>query len=142
MQGGGVNRLLIGDPALAPFKATPHPLEKVEVRNRTAKGFEVVATWQEGFHAWAWDLYGNDRRQDWRVAVRIPLDGVIPEGKAVAVSAKVEAKDKNGQALPYVLKRAEPETYHGRRYLHLRANANRKPVERQHVRCVFTVTWE
>ena len=45
----------------------------------------------------------------------------------------MEAKGKDGQALPYVLKRAEPETYHGRRYLHLRANGDRKQVERQHV---------
>ena len=36
---------------------------------------------------------------------------------------------------------AEPEVFHGRRYLHLQANADRKAVMRKFVRATFVVTF-
>jgi TolA-binding protein len=142
MQGGGANRILIGDPALAPFNATPHPTEKVEIRNRTDRGFSVIVTWDAGFHAGAWDIYGSDRQHDHRIGVRIPFDDLAREGQKTTISATVKAQDKESTELPFVMKHAEPEVHHGRRYLHLQANAARKSVERKFVQATFSVTVE
>jgi outer membrane protein assembly factor BamD (BamD/ComL family) len=142
MQGGGANRILIGDPALAPFKATPHPAEKIEILNKRANGFDVVVTWPEGFRAGAWDIYGVDRQRDYRIGARISLDGLLAEDRTAEITATVEAKAKDGKELPYVIKQAEPEVYHGRRYLHLQANINRKAVDGKFVRATFSVTMD
>jgi hypothetical protein len=142
MQGGGANRILIGDPALAPFKATALPTEKVEIRNRTEKGFDIVVTWEAGFHPGAWDIYGVDRQHDHRIGVRIPLDDLVPEGQKTTISATVKGQDKEAKELSYLMKHAEPEVYHGRGYLHLQANAARKSVERKFVQATFSVSVE
>jgi tetratricopeptide (TPR) repeat protein len=141
MQGGGANRILIGDPALKPYPPTHHPKESVEIRNRTDKGFEVVVTWEKGYHTRAWDMYREDSRRDWCVRARIDLDGLVPK-QAVAITAQVHATGLDGRPLPYVMTHAEPETHHGRRFLHLQATAPRKPVAYKHVQAVFRVTFE
>ena len=140
MQGGGANRILLGDPALQPFRPTPHPLERVEINNGTENGFEVVVTWKPGFHGRAWDMYG-EYESDWTVRARVSLDGLVPAGKELAFSAEVRSADDDAQPLPYSMTHAEPEVYHGRRYLHLQANAPRDLVENEYVRAVFQVTF-
>jgi hypothetical protein len=140
MQGGGANRILIGDPSLAPFAATPHPLERVEVK-RTERGFDVVVTWEKGFHSRGWDMYGADRGRDWSIRARIPLDDLVKPGRG-QVAATVEVFDAEGKPLPHVLTRAEPEAFGGRRWLHLQANAPRAGLAGEFRRAVFHVTVE
>lgn len=142
MQGGGANRILIGDPALKPYPTTHHPAERVEIRNRSDRGFEAVVTWEKGYHARAWDMYREDSRRDWCVRARIDLDGLAPKDRAFAITAKVHATGRDGKPLPYEITHAEPETYHGRRYLHLQATAPRKPVANKYVQAIFRVTFE
>jgi tetratricopeptide (TPR) repeat protein len=137
MQGGGANRILIGDPSLAPFAATPHPLEQVRV-TRTERGFDVEVTWQKGFHSRGWDMYGTDRARDWSIRARVPLDDLVKPGPG-SVTATVEVFDAAGRPLPHVLTRAEPEAFRGRRYLHLQANAPRAGIQGEFRRAVFHV---
>ena len=47
MQGGGSNRILIGDPALRPFSRAPIPNESVEVEKR-GDGFRIIVDRKEG----------------------------------------------------------------------------------------------
>ncbi|HEX5138687.1 MAG TPA: zf-HC2 domain-containing protein [Planctomycetota bacterium] len=138
MQGGGANRILIGDPSLAPFAATPHPLEQVDVR-RTEQGFDVEVTWRKGFHSRGWDMYGADRARDWCIRARVPIDDLVKPGGG-RVTAAVEVFDEKGQPLPHVLTRAEPEAFRGHRYLHLQANAPRAGLAGEFRRAVFHVT--
>jgi hypothetical protein len=142
MYGGGANRILIGDPALAPFKKSPNPDEIVEITKKPDGSLDVVLSWKEGFHPWAWDMFGSDRQRDWGIARRIPLDDLVPAGRSVRISATVRAEDDAGDTLPYFLVYAAPETFHGRRFLHLRANGPRKAIERKAVKAVFSVTME
>jgi hypothetical protein len=51
MQGGGVNRVLLGDPTLRPFAATAVPRERTTVQNVHDRSFDVVVEWDKGFHA-------------------------------------------------------------------------------------------
>lgn len=139
MQGGGANRVLIGDPAIRPFARTAHPGEKVEVRKRDG-GFGVEVTLADGFHAWDWDMFGTDRERDWRIGARVALDELIPAGKSPSFTATVEAWDGKDQPAPHVLAHAVAESYHGRRFLHLQANAPRKDLAYKARRAVFRVT--
>jgi hypothetical protein len=141
MQGGGANRILIGDPALSPFKKVKHPLEKVTITNRRKNGFDVVVEWDKGWHPRAWDIFGLDRNRDWRVKARIPLGGLVPDQRRLVFAAEVKATNDKGKPFPYELRHCEPEVFHGRRYLHLQANAPRKTTERKAVRVVFSVTF-
>jgi len=140
MQGGGANRILVGDPSLAPFPATPHPLEQVTVK-RTERGFDVEVTWKKGFHSRGWDMYGTDRARDWCIRARVPLDDLVKAGRG-RVSATVEVADAEGQPRPHVLTRCEPEAFAGRRWLHLQANAPREGLMGEFRRAVFHVTVE
>jgi hypothetical protein len=42
--------------------------------------------------------------------------------------------------LPFTLTHAEPEELHGRRFLHLQANATRKTYEGRSLEAVFSIT--
>ncbi len=123
MQGGGANRILIGDPSLRPFRAVADPRESRALVPREEGGFDVVLEWDEGFHARGWDIYGTDP-DDWRIGERVEVTEVLPEGAAIEASVEVTAAD--GSPLPFRLTRAEQEVFHGRRFLHLQANANRE----------------
>ena len=142
MQEGGMNRVLIGDPALRPFKPTKHPLETVTVTPVTPRGVDVVVTWDKGFHAWSWDMYGEKRGADGRIPARVSLDGHMPAtGPLPPVTATVEVKDGEGNAMPYTLTHAVVERDHGRLWLHLQANARRVfPQDRQLV-ATYKVRW-
>ena len=92
MQGGGANRILIGDPALAPFAATALPHERTEIRKTADTGFDVVVTWQPDFHARGWDMYGRDRERDWSIRTRVALDGVVPVDRRLAFTARTASR--------------------------------------------------
>jgi hypothetical protein len=124
MQGGGANRILIGDPTLRLCKPTPHPTEKTEIRRATGDAFVVTTTWQKGFHAAGWDMFGTDSARGACVSTRVAIDDVAPP-RIKAFTATVAATGADGVAMPYVFTHAEVETFAGRRYLHLQANAPR-----------------
>ena len=142
MQGGGANRVLIGDPALRPFPAVAHPLEEVEVRVVDG-GIDVRVDWRAGWHPTAWDMYGSDRSADWRVVARVPLDAAaaaaLRRDGRIAFEVEVEARGADGAPLPYVLRHAVLETWRGQPVLHLQANAPRSEVERAAVDTVFRI---
>lgn len=149
MQGGGANRLLIGDPTLQPFRATPRVGESVEIvpRGGGSAGvdgtvrFDVIVRWEEQFHYGFWDLYGLDRARDGRVFARIDLTKLVPDGAAREVSATVAVVDAAGKSLPFVCSGVQAEEFHGERWLHLQANAPRKFVERSAIVATFSVTF-
>lgn len=142
MQGGGANRLLIGDPTLAPFTATPPPHESVTVKERGPGRFDVVVRYEAGWHTRTWDLYGLDRVRDGRIGARIDLAALLPDGKARQVRATVRVVDGDGRALPFELRHALPEEFHGRRFLHLQANAARASFEQKALVATFSVEIE
>ena len=138
MQGGGANRILIGDPALRPFKPVESPIERVKVQ-KTKRGFTVTVDRGMGFPPRGWDIYGRSRPDDWRIILRVDLKGLTRGDRGVEYTAKVTAQTPDGSDMPYRMRRCFAETYHGRRYLHLQANGNRQTVERKAVRAVFDV---
>lgn len=141
MQGGGANRILIGDPSLAPFTKTAHPGEKIVVKKEKDGSLEVQVTWEKGFHPRAWDIYGTQRDRDGRIYTRLPIEDLIPQDQA-KLAASVKVTDESGSTLPYVITRAEPEIYHGRRYLHLQANGKREAGADRRMTAVFTLKLE
>jgi tetratricopeptide (TPR) repeat protein len=142
MQGGGANRVLIGDPTLRPFAATPHPLESVRVENAGAEGFDVVVTWRAGFHARSWDLYGTDWTRDFRVTALLPIDELLPT-EASALSATVELTAEDGSPVPDArLRHVEVESWNERRFLHLQVNAPRAALDGAGVEARFRVRLE
>lgn len=141
MQGGGSNRLLIGDPALSPFPRVERPGESVRVTNRREGGFDVVVEWDAGWHSRAWDIFGRDSDADWRVETQVDLEGLAPEDVRLEFQATLSATDLQGTSLPYALRHCEPEEFHGQRILHLQANAPRAAVQDEGARCVFSVTY-
>ena len=125
MQGGGANRILIGDPALRPFAKTDDPRTSVSIESvEGGGGFDVQLEWDEGFHARAWDIYGTHSK-DWRIGERIDVtDRLAPTAR---IEVTVQVTDSAGEELDgYELTRAELEHFHGRLYLHLQANADRE----------------
>lgn len=141
MQGGGSNRILIGDPALRPFEATPHPGESIVI-TKVKNGFNVTVIWEAGWHPMAWDMFGTVRGKDWRVVARVPIGDVIGSGKPVPQwNVGVGATGDDGEAMPYSLRHAVVEEWRGERYLHLQASGPREEIERKGVTVVFRVRW-
>ena len=87
-------------------------------------------------------MYGVDRNRDGRIAARVSLDDLVPRDRSATITATVQAQGTEGDELPYIMKQSEPEFYHGRRLLHLQANADRKTVDRKFVKATFKVTFE
>lgn len=143
MQGGGSNRILIGDPALAPFTATAHPGETTRV-TEVEDGLRVEVEWAKGWHPMAWDMFGTVRGADWRIVARVELargqlsrvePGPLPEGRV-----KVLVRGEDEKDMPHTLRHAVLElTPDGKRVLHLQANAPRKGVERVATWATFDV---
>jgi hypothetical protein len=137
MAAGGLNRVLIGDPSLSPFKATVRKGEETLIEHAHAAdgnkpgGFDVVVKWDGGFHPSAWDMYGADRSRSGRVTARIDLDDprLAGSGRAATFGASVEATDDKGSPLDYRLSRLAVEDDRGRRILHLQANVVRADVQ-------------
>jgi hypothetical protein len=85
-------------------------------------------------------MFGTDHSRDWRILARVPLEGLVPDGRALSFAATVRVTDtESGDSLPYVLRRVEPEVYNGRRYLHIQANANRAAVSEKSPRATLSV---
>lgn len=138
MQGGGCNRALFGDPTLRPFRATVDPRESVAVRRTTGDGFAVEVRRVEGFHATAWDMFGEDRARGYQIAVRVPLEEAGAE-RVPSFTAEVVATGADGVAIPCVVAACVVETFAGRRFLHLKAAAARPAAEGKAVTASFTV---
>lgn len=143
MPGGGANRILIGDPRLRPFTATVHPSERVQLVT-TASASTVVHTvdveWDAGFHADAWDMYGDDREADWRVRTRLEFDlSDLPLDSDVAIVEFTATHPNTDEKLPYRATRAMVEHHDGRAFLHLVANAPRAGIEYEGVHARFVV---
>lgn len=132
MQGGGANRVLLGDPALRPFAATASPAEQVRIE-RAERGGVVTVTRAAGWQPRAWDMYGVDRGRDWRVLVRVDAVelGLADVADGAALDVAVTATGDGGAALPFSLQRCAVERFAGRVWLHLQANAPRGAVERR-----------
>ena len=138
MQGGGANRVLIGDPALRPFAPTAHPAESVAVA-AVEGGLDVTVAWRAGWHSHAWDMYGTDRAADWRVVARVDLGPADEPARELDVA--LSATGDGGAPVPYALRHAVVESWRGRHVLHLQANAPRAGVEREGVTARFEVRW-
>ena len=139
MQGGGANRVLLGDPTLRPFRATIDARETIRVEPATDGAFTVHVEWAAGFHARGWDMFGTDRERGASVPVRIAADTLLPASCA-KVHVTVRGSLATGEELPLVLGHAVLEAFAGRRWLHLQANGPRKQVEGNALRVAFEVT--
>ena len=146
MAGGGANRILIGDPALRPFGQASHPLESVVIKNKKKDGFDIEVEWRGGWHARSWDIYRNHRKGPKigraRIPVRVDLAGYAPLNKKLQFNCKAEARSNRDELMPYTLTHCVPETFHGRRYLHLQMNSPREAVDRKAVTATFHVTYK
>jgi hypothetical protein len=137
MRGGGSNRVLIGDPALKLFSRTDDPRRTVEVRDADGE-VSITVSCSAGFHSSDWDMYGDDRKADWRTYVRVPLPAGSISGQR-PLAATVEALDEAGNSAPHTMRHAVIESYHGRHFLHLQANGPREPFAYKARRVVFRV---
>jgi hypothetical protein len=111
MQGGGSNRILIGDPALRPFGAVNGTAEVVEAE-RTPAGVRVTVERDDGWQPRAWDMFGGTPDRDYRVLAHVDFGAVGLQGRA-DFAASVTAKDPQGAPLPYAMRRLAIED-HGR----------------------------
>ncbi len=141
MQGGGANRILIGDPALRPFEKVDYSPEQPKVV-RTQSGFTVTLERGPGFTARSWDIYGDTRPEDWRIITRVDVTDLLPKDRKCQIEASLRATSPEGEEMAYGLRYCELEEHHGRRYLHLQANGTRAVVERKAVKAVFEVKVE
>ncbi|MCB9879777.1 MAG: hypothetical protein H6835_19470 [Planctomycetes bacterium] len=141
MQGGGANRVLLGDPALRPFAATTNASETVVVERRGERGGIVTVTWAAGWHPHGWDIYGVDRARDWRAVARVDAATLGLEGVAdgAALDVQVTATGDGDVELPYTLQRCAIERHAGKVWLHLQANAPRAQVQRKAATVRFAV---
>ncbi len=136
MQGGGSNRILIGDPALRPFPRVESPAEKVRAI-RTDDGLTVTIEREAGWQPRSWDMFGTDRRADYRVLTRIDLTalGIAAD----RFDARVVAHAADGRPMNYRLRRCAVERHDGRQFLHLQANGTRQELDRKAATIVFEV---
>jgi len=148
MQGGGVNRVLLGDPTLRPFQATAVPRERTTLKNGhdqsfDGHSFDVIIEWDKGFHTRSWNLYSATPAASRRIAARVLLDDVIPAQRAARISATLRVVVAKSEALEgFVLTHAEPEVFHDHRYLHLQASAPDHAFDATDVRATFAVRWQ
>ena len=137
MQGGGANRILIGDPLLRPFAATESPNERIAVE-KTTTGLRVTVQREPGWHPRSWDMYRRSKGADSRAIVRVALD---EHGLADVRDARaaVRASTDSAPELPCQVTACALESHGGRRYLHLQANGTRADLDRKAVTFVFDV---
>lgn len=94
--------------------------------------------WAKGFHARAWDMFGSDAQRSACVPVRLAADELLPAA-CTAVRVEVLASGDDGP-LPFQFTHAVFESFAGRRWLHLQANAPRAAVDGKAQRVEFRVT--
>ncbi|MEM9381467.1 MAG: zf-HC2 domain-containing protein [Planctomycetota bacterium] len=129
MQGGGSNRILIGDPSLRPFRAVEGTAERVSVE-RTDDGLRVTVVRADGWQPRSWDMFGTDRRRSYRALTRVDLTELGLEG-ASEFDVTVWATAPDGSPMAYSMQRSAVEDHLGRRYLHLQAAGPRDELERR-----------
>ncbi len=123
MAEGGLNRVLIGDPALRPFAKIQNSGFRYNVTNISEEGFNVSVNRKEGFSPQGWDIYGLDRMNDWRIKCTVELPKVQKK-----FSVQFHATDKSGQTLSFRTPRFQIENRNGNQFLHLQANSSRKEI--------------
>jgi hypothetical protein len=136
MAAGGANRVLIGDPALAPFRAVSDACERVAV-TREGDRLVVDVAWEAGFEPRAWDMYGSDRERDGRITARVEV--VCGAASLEIASAAVSVEDSDGGVLPFVLGPCLVEDEPGFAVLHLCARAARESIGTRALRARFTL---
>ncbi|MEM6568960.1 MAG: zf-HC2 domain-containing protein [Planctomycetota bacterium] len=141
MQGGRSNRILIGDPALRPFRpigdAVEGAAERVSVA-RTDGGLRVTVVRANGWQPRSWDMFGTDRGRSYRVLTRVDLTE-LGLADATALSTTVRATTPGGAPMGYAMQRCAIEEHQGRRYLHLQAAGARDELDRKATTVEFTV---
>ncbi|MCE9637570.1 MAG: hypothetical protein K8T90_17865 [Planctomycetes bacterium] len=122
MTGGAMNRVLYGDPALAPFaKETLAPSLGVERRDVTGVtgGFAVAVTVRT--QSWSrWDMFGAGADHD-RMRAVIALTSDDPS----SLEVRVRATDAAGKSIAADRLSALVERIDGKRLLHLQVSAPR-----------------
>ncbi|HMP79724.1 MAG TPA: hypothetical protein PKD54_09760 [Pirellulaceae bacterium] len=128
MQGGGANRILIGDPALRVFAPTPIPGETTTVSyDPQTEALKVNVVWEKGFHPTGWNMYGEDRSTMYQINSRLAVD---PAWKSLATHGggppRVTAivTDEEGNNIP-CQPFCEWEDFGGKQFLHLQARIAR-----------------
>jgi hypothetical protein len=142
MQGGGANRILIGDPALKLFTPTQVPGESMKVTfDPTKNTLAVAVRWDKGFHVTGWNMYSEDRTATQRINTRIALEGELQaflQEASVKPHLSVIVKDDSSNEVPC---RASyfVEDFAGQRYLHLQATMSRNASHETGFEAHFTI---
>ncbi len=130
MRGGGVNRLLFGDPAYRPFPAADRDAVKATSRldGKTLHVRCEVVSADDGVF---WDMFGGDRENPERVYAVVELPAGFGEvGSVTATSDVALAKEC----------RWGVEELDGKRLLHLQANGKSDTLGKAGVVVEFTVS--
>ncbi|MBI3099360.1 MAG: outer membrane protein assembly factor BamD [Planctomycetes bacterium] len=165
MRGGGINRLLYGDPAFRPFArpgaesaAGPGLAPGRNAGGETVPSGQEPPPWnglaqtvnpifgREGFvvrcvvvdetSAIFWDMFGSDDAHPERVYTTVDLTPRLCEPEAVTATAK----SPTGEVISLAPKCLWAiEAIDGKRVLHLQANAAREALEKKGVVVEFTV---
>lgn len=138
MAEGGLNRALIGDPALRPFSPTKSPAFSIEIANQTSIGFDLIVKRASGFAPRGWDIYGTDRQNDWRISCSVTM----PTNKSIKnISVIFSAVDDKGNALGFRPPMAEIENFRNKMILHLQANSSRSQIYDKAIDGRFMIRW-
>lgn len=140
MRGGGVNRLLYGDPAYRPFAVpegrTWNGMKQTVTPFSGREGFLVKCEVADETSGLFWDMFGSDDAHAERVYTTVDLAPPLCEVGAVTAKAKSPA----GDAIPLAEKCLWAiEKIDGKQVLHLQANAAREALEKKGVVVEFTV---
>jgi len=73
MQGGGANRILIGDPSLRLFTEVESRDEQVSIADQRDNGLTVSVNWRKGFHARGWNIFADGRGGNRRMIARLDV---------------------------------------------------------------------
>lgn len=136
MRGGGVNRLLYGDPLYRPFADAGRSAVKMEFQPKSAGAATVTLTVVDENSGLSWDMFGNDRENPERVYGVIDL----PAASKAIVGVTAAGKSPDGKALPLsgTITWAM-EDIDGKRRLHLQANGPRDALSAKGTVVAFTL---
>lgn len=68
---------------------------------------------------------------------------MVPANQPARFDATLRVQDRAGKDLPgFTLTRAEPEAWHGHRFLHVQADGPQETIEKQDVRAILSIRWE
>jgi len=126
MRGGGVNRVVYGDPAFRPFSAaTGKSATAIAVRMDGAE-LKVVCTVTREDMFDSWDMFGDDQENPERLYAVVEVPAAWTGDLA---GVKATARTKEGQAIALAERCLwAMEQIDGKRWLHLQANAAREAL--------------